>query len=417
MKVVVLGAGVIGVTTAYRLAKDGHEVVVVERNGGAVEEASHGNAGIVAPGHAFAWASPAAPLTLLESLWKDDTALRFRFSLDPAMWLWSLRFLANCTARRNRANTLVKLGLCIYSRDCLVALSQETGIDYDATTRGTLYLYRDAGQLEAAIANMAMLTDNGLEGLEGIDIERAAELEPAIAPVKDKFAGAVHCSYDRSGNSAKLSLALVELMNGMGVDFRWRTTVTGLKAAGGRIAAALTDQGEVTGDSYVMALASETPRVLKGLGYRLPIYPIKGYSLTVPSAGFDGTPLGPVIDEHSLVAFTPLGDRFRITATAEFAGFDTSHQPADFGPMMRTARELFPAGGDYGKPTYFACLRPMTPDGPPVIGKGRHDNLVFNTGHGHIGWTMAAGSARIAADLVAGRAPDIDLAGMGPDRF
>ena len=417
MKVVVLGAGVIGITTAYQLAKDGHEVVVVERNGGAAEEASHGNASVIAPGHAYAWASPRAPLTLIESLWKDDTALRFKFSLDPAMWLWSLRFLANCTAARNRANTLVKLGLCIYSRDRLVALGEETGIDYDATTRGTLYLYRDAGQLETAIANMALLTDNGLTGLEAIDIERAAELESAIAPVKDKFAGAVHCAFDRSGSAAKLSLALVERMRGMGVDFRWRTTVTGLRAADGRIEAALTDKGEVTGDTYVMALANETPIVLKGLGYRLPIYPIKGYSLTVPSAGFNGTPTAPVIDEHSLVAFTPVGESFRITATAEFAGYDTSHEPADFAPMMRTARELFPAGGDYDKPTYFACLRPMTPDGPPVIGKGRHDNLVFNTGHGHIGWTMAAGSARIAADLVAGKKPDIDLAGMGPERF
>lgn len=417
MKVIVLGAGVMGVMTAHELARDGHEVVVVERNQGVAEEASYGNAGIVAPGHAYAWASPRAPLMLLQSLWRDDTALRFKFSLDPKMWLWSLRFLANCTAARNRANTLVKLGLCIYSRERLKALRQETAIAYHETTGGTLYLYRDPHHLETAIANMALLADNGLDGLRGIDMDQAAALEPAIAPVTGTFAGAVHCASDESGDSNLLCRELARRMADGGVDFRYATTVQGLRAEAGRIAAVVTDKGEIAGDCFVMALANQSPLVLKGLGYRLPIYPIKGYSLTLDTTGHNGAPTVPVIDEEYLVAFTRIGERLRVTATAEFAGYDTSFKPADFAPMTKVARELFPGGGDYDNPSHFACLRPMTPDGPPVIGRGRHDNLIFNTGHGHIGWTMAAGSARIAADLVSGKAPDIDIAGMTPDRF
>lgn len=417
MKVIVLGAGVMGVITAYELAEDGREVVVVERNAGVAEESSFGNAGIVAPGHAYAWASPRAPLMLLQSLWRDDTALRFKFSLDPKMWLWSLRFLVNCTAARNRANTLVKLGLCMYSRDRLKALRLATGIAYHETTRGTLYLYRGGHHLEAAIANMALLADNGLVGLKGIDRDEAAALEPAMASVKHKFAGAVHCASDESGDSNLLCRELTRRMVDKGVDFRFATTVQGFKSEGGHINGVITDKGEITGDAYVMCLANETPLVLKGLGYRLPIYPIKGYSLTLNTDGHNGAPTMPVIDEEYLVAFTRMGNRFRVTATAEFAGYDTSFKASDFGPMTRVAREDFPDAGDYDKPSHFACLRPMTPDGPPVIGQGHHDNLIFNTGHGHIGWTMAAGSARIAADLVAGKKPEIDLTGMTPDRF
>ncbi|MFP6744479.1 MAG: FAD-dependent oxidoreductase, partial [Alphaproteobacteria bacterium] len=281
----------------------------------------------------------------------------------------------------------------------------------------TLYLYRGGHHLEAAIANMALLADNGLDGIRGIDMDQAAALEPAIAPVKDKFAGAVHCASDESGDSNLLCRKLARRMADGGVDFRFGNTVQGLRAEAGRIAAVVTNKGDIAGDCFVMALANESPLVLKGLGYRLPIYPIKGYSLTLNTAGHNGAPTVPVIDEEYLVAFTRIGERLRVTATAEFAGYDTSFKPVNFEPMTKVARELFPGGGDYDSPSHFACLRPMTPDGPPVIGRCRHDNLIFNTGHGHIGWTMAAGSARIAADLVSGKTPDIDISGMTPDRF
>ena len=302
MKVVVLGGGVIGITTAYELARRGHEVTVVERNAGPAEESSYGNAGIIAPGHAYAWASPRAPLILLRSLWRDDTALRFKFSLDPKLYAWSLRFLANCTATRNRANTLNKLRLCIYSRDALKALRADTGIAYDETTDGTLYLYRDAGMLETGMANMQLLTDHGLSGLKGVSAARCAELEPALAPAVDRIAGAIHCAFDESGDSNKLCQGLVALMEDIGVTFRWGTTVTGLDAEGDRIARVLTDSGAMTGDAYVMSLASYTPLVTKGLGVRMPIYPVKGYSLTVSSEGHNGAPAMPVIATSAKVS-------------------------------------------------------------------------------------------------------------------
>ncbi len=411
-----MGGGVIGVTTAYYVAGSGHEVTVIERQPGVAAETSFANAGILAPGHAHAWASPSAPMTLLKSLVRGDTALRLRLRFDPKMWLWGLHFLRNCTAARNRANTLCKLRLCLYSVEALKALREDAGIAYDELTQGALYLYREPAQLDAALANMALLTENGL-AMTTIDRDRIAALEPALAHVKDKFAGAIHCPVDESGDSHLFSRKLAEVCETMGVSFRFGTSVTGLKADGDRIEGVVTDDGDVAGDAYVLSLANDSPFALRGLGVRLPIYPVKGYSVTVPTEGYNGAPRLPGVDEEYLVAFARFGERLRLTGTAEFAGYDTSHQPADFALLLKVARELFPGGADYARPDYWACLRPMTPDGPPVFGRGRHRNLYFNTGHGHIGWTMACGSGRVTADLIDGREPDIDLTGMTVDRF
>ncbi len=416
MKVVIMGGGVIGVTTAYYLARSGHEVTVIERQSGVAAETSFANAGILAAGHAHAWASPSAPMTLLKSLVRGDTALRLRLRIDPKMWAWGLRFLMNCTAARNRANTVCKLRLCLYSIEALKALREETGIAYDERTEGALYLYREPAQLDTALANMALLTENGL-AMTAIDRDRIAELEPALAHIKDKFAGAIHCPVDESGDSHLFSRRLAEVCETMGVSFRFGTSVTGLKADGERIEGVVTDNGVVAGDAYVLSMASDSPFALRGLRVKLPIYPVKGYSVTVPTEGYNGAPKLPGVDEEYLVAFARFGERLRLTGTAEFAGYDTGFEPGDFTHLLKVARELFPGGGDYAKPDYWACLRPMTPDGPPVFGVGRHRNLYFNTGHGHIGWTMACGSGRITADLIDGREPDIDLTGMTVDRF
>ena len=416
MKVIVMGGGVIGVSTAYYLCKDGHEVTVVERAPGVAKETSFANAGLIAPGHAFAWASPRAPLILLQSLWSKHTAFRLRLKFDPQMWIWGLHFLRNCTAARARSNTLTKLRICLYSRDCLKALRAEEGIAYDEQAKGALYLYRDAGHLETGMANMRLLQDNGLTA-EGIDAERTAEIEPALAPVKHKLAGAIYSPDDESGDSHLMTQALQKRCEAMGATFMFGATIKGLRTEGDRITACITDRGDLTGDQYVLSLGSYSPGALRGLGVRMPIYPVKGYSLTVPTGPERTAPHMPLVDEHYLVAFARMGDRLRLTATAEFAGYDTGFKPADFKPMLDLVRDLFPHGGDYARPDYWACLRPMTPDGPPVIGYARHSNLLYNTGHGHIGWTMAAGSGRIGADLIAGRKPDIDLAGMEPGRF
>ncbi|WP_119458424.1 D-amino acid dehydrogenase [Rhodospirillaceae bacterium SYSU D60014] len=416
MKSIVLGGGVIGVTTAYYLAKAGHEVTVIDRQPAVGRETSFANAGLIAPGHAYAWASPRAPKILLQSLYREDTALRFRLTADPRLWAWSLRFLANCTAARNRANTVRKLALCRYSQQVLIALREETGLRYDEVTRGCLYLYRDPAHFETGIRNMAVLKGQGLT-LQAIDPERCVEIEPQLRHIKDRLAGAIYAPTDESGDALLFTERLARRCEDLGVTFRLGIRITGLEADGDRIARVVTEAGEVVGDSYVLALGSYSPFLVRPLGIALPVYPIKGYSVTVPIEEQHEAPTVGGVDEGHLVAFARMGDRLRLTGTADFAGYDTSHAPEHFAGLLRVARELFPRGGAYDKPGYWACLRPMTPDGPPILGKARHANLWFNTGHGHMGWTMACGTARITADLIGGRVPEMDLSGLTLERY
>ncbi|HEX4569841.1 MAG TPA: D-amino acid dehydrogenase [Dongiaceae bacterium] len=417
MRVVVLGSGVVGVTTAYYLAADGHETVVIDRQPKAGLETSYANAGLIAPGHVYSWASPRAPKILLQSLWRSDAALKFRLKADPRLWLWSLRFLANCTAARNRANTLRKLSLCLYSQAQLAALARDTAVEYHAIRKGLLYLYRDPAHFETGTANMRLLQEHGLE-LQAIDPARIVALEPALAAAQGKFVGAIYAPSDESGDCLKFTQGLAAVAAGRGVDFKHEHEVRRIEQQGGRITGIVTDKGRVEGDAYVLALGSYSPILARPLGLDLPVYPVKGYSLTLPLAEGAGTaPLIGGVDEANLVAYAALGDRLRLTATADFAGYDTSYAASHFAGMLRVARELFPQAAAYDKPDYWACLRPMTPDGPPIIGRCKIANLYLNTGQGHMGWTMAAGCSRIVADLIAGRAPAIDIAGLTLDRY
>lgn len=416
MKVIVMGGGVIGVTTAWYLAAAGHEVTVIDRRDGVARETSFANAGLIAPGHAYAWASPRAPLMLLKSLFGSDSALRFRLKADPRMWVWSLRFLANCTTERNRANTVVKVKLCNYSREALIALRKETGIAYDETTKGALYLYRDKDHLRIGLANMALLNDHGV-GLKELDPDGVAALEPALGHFKSKLAGAIYAPKDESGDAFAFTEKLAAMAAARGVAFQLGTRIEGIATSGDRIEGVVTAQGRVAGDHYVLALGSYSPLAARGLSVRLPVYPVKGYSVTIPTAGFDGAPMIAGVDEGQLIAFCRMGDRLRLTATADFAGYDTDYEAKDFSAMLRVARELFPNAGTFDRPSFWACLRPMTPDGPPIIGGTRYGNLWINTGHGHMGWTMACGSGRILADLIQGRTPEIDIAGFSPARY
>jgi len=411
MKVLVLGAGVIGVTTAYRLLQDGHEVEVVERHADCAAETSFANAGLVAPGHSYAWASPRALRILIRSLYKKDQALRFRPSADPRLWTWSLAFLAQCTDERARINTRRKHRLCLYSQQAFHETLRETGVAYDGRDGGLLYLYRSPANFEAAVAHMKVLAEDGQE-LRPVDAAEAARLDPALAPVQHRFAGAIYCPSDESGDARLFTQALAEVCVTRGARFRFGTTVQGFTLAGDRVEAAVTDKGTLGADAYVLALGCQSPFLARPLGVRLPIYPIKGYSVTLPTAGRNGTPTLGGVDEDNLLAYAPMGERLRITATAEFAGYDTRHRPENFTGMLAAARDLFPEACDYERPSYWAGLRPMTPQGTPIFGLGRQRNLYFNTGHGHMGWTMACGAARVTADLIAGRKPEIDLAGM-----
>ena len=410
MHVVVMGAGVVGVTTAWQLLEDGHEVTVIDRQPEAACETSFANAGLVAVGHALAWANPRALRTLIRSLIKPDQPLRFRFRADPAFWRFSLAFLRQCTEARARANTRIKHRLCGYAQQALQQVVAATGVEYDGMRGGILYLHRTPETLERGIANLRILADAG-QPMEVVDRERAAEIDPALGPTKDRIAGAIYCPTDESGDAAKFSRALAAVCAERGASFRYRTTINGLDVAGDRVERVMTDRAEVRGDCYVLALGSYSP-LIKGLAERIPVYPIKGYSLTVPIDGANNPPTKGGIDEDNLCAYVRMGDRLRATSTAEFAGYDTSHRPADFAHILRSLRDLLPNAADYGRPQYWACLRPMTPEGTPILDRGRYRNLYYNTGHGHMGWTMACGTAKITADLIAGRTPDLPLDGL-----
>jgi D-amino-acid dehydrogenase len=412
MKTLVLGGGVVGVTTAYLLAKAGHEVTLVEQQEALGAEATGGNAGIIAPGHSFAWASPRAPRMLWQSLRGAETAIRVRLGADPQLYAWGLRFLRECTSARARRNTLIKLRLCQYSQAVLNEIVRTEGIQYHAITRGALYLHRDPAELEAGVKKMALLAEHG-QRQEVLDAAAVARLEPAFAPVQAKIAGAIRDLGDSSGDSRLFTEELARIAcDKHGVTVRLGTRVAALRADGDRIDGVVTSAGVLTADAYVLALGVGAPAVARTAGARLPIYPAKGYSSTFPLTPGGLAPTISGVDEQWLVGWSRLGDRLRLTSTAEFAGYDWGWTPRDFGNILRLARDLFPDAADYERGEYRACLRPMTPDGPPILGLGRHRNLFFNCGHGHMGWTMACGTARIVADLMTGRMPDLDLEGL-----
>jgi D-amino-acid dehydrogenase len=412
MRTLVLGGGVVGVTTAYFLAKAGHEVTIVEERDALGLEATGGNAGIIAPGHSFAWASPRAPRMLWHSLRGAETAIRLKLGSDPRLYTWGLRFLRECTADRARRNTLIKLRLCQYSQGVMGELVRTEGLEYHAIARGALYLYRDSAEMEAGIKKMALLADHG-QKQEILDATELAKLDPVFSPVRDKIAGAIRDVGDSSGDSRVFTENLARICRErLGVTLTLGTRVAALRADGDRIAAVLTSQGVLTADQYVLALGVGAPAVARTAGVRLPIYPAKGYSSTFPLRSGGLSPTVPGVDEQWLVGWSRLGDHLRLTSTAEFTGYDWGWTPRDFNNILRLARDLFPDAADYGQGQYRACLRPMTPDGPPILGPGRHRNLFLNCGHGHMGWTMACGAARLVADLMLGRMPALDLEGL-----
>jgi len=412
VKTLVLGGGVVGVTTAYFLAKAGHEVTLVEEKEALGLEASSGNAGIIAPGHSFAWASPRAPRMLWDSLRGGETAIRLRLSSDVRLYTWGLRFLRECTADRARRNTLIKLRLCQYSQAVMTELVRAEQIEYHAIAKGALYLYRAGAELEAGVKKMALLAEHG-QKQEVLDARGVAQLDPVFEPVQGKIAGAIRDLGDSSGDARLFVDNLARVCRDkLGVAVKLGTRVTALRADADRIDAALTSAGELKADNYVLALGVGAPIVARTVGVGLPVYPAKGYSSTFPLKPGGRAPTVPGVDEKWLVGWSRLGDRLRLTSTAEFAGYDWGWTPRDFNNILRLARDLFPEAADYDRGEYRACLRPMTPDGPPILGLGQHRNLFFNVGHGHMGWTMACGTARIVADLMLGRMPALDLEGL-----
>lgn len=416
MKVIVLGSGVIGTVSAYYLAQEGHEVTVVDRQPGAALETSFANAGEVSPGYASPWAAPGIPLKALKWLFMRHSPLVIRPGLERDRWRWMCQMLMNCTAARYETNKGRMVRLAEYSRDCLIALREATGIDYDHRSQGTLQLFRTRKQLDAAAGDIAVLQGYGVP-YEVLDPAGCMRVEPALAHVRHKFVGALRLPNDETGDCFKFTRQLAAMAEQAGVRFKYGVAIHRLLADGHRITGVKTAEGELTADAYVLALGSYSPLLLRDIGIRIPVYPIKGYSITIPIHDAACAPESTIMDETYKVAITRLGDRIRVGGTAEIAGYDLALRTARRETLEHSVCDLFPQGGDVAKADFWCGLRPMTPDGTPVVGPTPYRNLFLNTGHGTLGWTMACGSGRLLADLVAGRQPEIDVEGLFMDRY
>jgi D-amino-acid dehydrogenase len=416
VKVLVLGSGVIGTSVAYYLAKAGHEVEVVDRQDGAALETSFANAGEVSPGYSAPWAGPGVPLKAIKWMLMQHSPLVIWPMLDPAMWRWGAMMLANCTERAYALNKSRMVPIAEYSRDCLKALRAETGITYDDRALGTLQLFRTQKQLDGIGGDVAVLKQYGVP-FEVLDRAGFVKVEPALRLTQDKFVGALRLPGDETGDCFKFTNRLAEMAVALGVKFHFGRTIKGLAAEGGRVSGVSTDAGLLSAERYVLALGSFSPLMLKPLGIRIPVYPVKGYSITVPISDPAGAPESTIMDETHKVAVTRLGDRIRVGGTAELAGFSVALREARRATLNHVVTDLFPTGGDVSKASFWCGLRPMTPDGTPIVGPTPYDNLTLATGHGTLGWTMAAGTGRIVADLLSGRAPEIALDGLTMARY
>jgi len=416
MKVLVLGSGVIGVSSAYQLARAGHEVTVIDRQPAAALETSYGNAGEVSPGYSAPWAGPGVPVKAVKWLLMHHRPLVVRPHLDLGMIRWGMAMLRNCTSARYELNKGRMVRLAEYSRDCLKALRAETGIRYDERMQGTLQLFRTQSQLDGTAADIAILKRYGV-GFELLDRDGCIRHEPALATVPDKFVGGLLLPGDETGDCFKFTQNLAALAVQQGVQFRYGTKIQKLVKAGQQIDRVVTDAGDMRADAYLVALGSYSPLLLKNVGIRIPVYPVKGYSITVPITEANGAPESTVMDETHKVAVTRLGDRIRVGGTAELAGYTLKLHDARRHTLEHVVTDLFPRGGDVKRAEFWCGLRPMTPDGTPVVGSTRLPNLYLATGHGTLGWTMAAGTGCVMADIVSGRAPGIDMNGLTVDRY
>lgn len=415
MKVVVLGGGVIGVTTAYYLAKAGHEVTVLDRQKGPALETSFANAGEVSPGYSSPWAGPGVPVKAVKWLLMKHGPLAIRPSLDPAMWSWVLKMLRNCTSARYAVNKARMVPIAEYSRDCLRELRSEIGLAYDERSQGTLQLFRTQSQLDSIGGDVEVLKQFGVP-FEVLDEAGCIAAEPALARVRGKFVGGLRLPDDETGDCHMFTNKLAELAAGA-VAFHYGTTIHEVVTDGRRATAVRTDEGLVEADAFVVAMGSYSPLLLRQLGIKAPVYPIKGYSLTIPIRDEGGAPVSTVMDETYKVAITRLGNRIRVGGTAEIAGYDLALRESRRGALEYSFTDLFGGGGSVSEAEFWCGLRPMTPDGPPIVGPTRIDGLYLNTGHGTLGWTMACGSGRVLADLVSGRKPDIDICELSIKRY
>lgn len=413
MKAAVVGGGVIGVTTAYYLARAGLEVVLVEKGTDVAPGTSRTNAGLIAPGHSFAWASPAAPRLMVRSLLGKESAIGLKFPPDLRLVGWGLRFLRQCTASNARRNSLIKLRLARYSQLALESLIDAEGIDCAYRKCGVLFLYRSPEEYRAGKDKMSLMRDHGQEMQELSPAEIAA-VEPAFIDPIATYAGALLGVTDTTANSLSFSSALLERCKNLGVDVRLATIVAGVLASGGKVVGVRTDRGMVDADVVVLAAGAYSPQVMVPGARPVPVYPARGVAMDVPIREGEHGPTIGGLDERRLVAWSTGHDMVRMAAVAQFAGFDHRVAQSAVSTLVDTGKELFGDALDWGGAEVRVGFRPMTPDGPPIIGPSRVPGLWYNTGHGHMGWTMSCGSAAILRDLILGAATEIDTTGLLP---
>ncbi len=414
MRITVVGAGVVGVATAYFLGLEGHKVIVVDEAVGPATLASAANAGFLAPNDSFAWAAPSAPKELVRSvLGAEDTGLRIKLSLDPAMLTWGLQFLRECTSSRAKDNSIAQLTLAKYSQQVQQELESSEGLGYHVRREGSFYLFRDAGALQAATRNRAVFADHGVQQ-QVLDMGEIIALEPALEQARGIFAGGIYGIGDAVGDSFGFCQEIVEITRSrFGATYVFGTPVSDIVVRRGRAVGVRTRSGDIDSDLVVVAAGVGSRRLLAPLGLRVPILPVKGYSATFPILDPERVPTRPTVEQTSLVAWSNLGDRFRMSCSAEMVGFDWSCPDDRIERLRRIGREVLGDSVDFDAGAFRACLRPMTPDGPPLLGPSRVPGLFLNTGHGHLGWTWACGTGRIAADLVSGKQPALESAQYG----
>ncbi|AYQ37708.1 D-amino acid dehydrogenase [Burkholderia aenigmatica] len=415
MRVVILGSGVVGVASAYYLARAGHEVTVIDREAGPALETSFANAGQISPGYAAPWAAPGVPLKAVKWMFEKHAPLAIRLDGTRFQLQWMYQMLRNCTAERYAVNKGRMVRLAEYSRDCLQALRADTGIQYEGRTGGTLQLFRTQQQLDGAAKDIAVLQEANVpfELLSPADLKQA---EPALAAVSHKLTGGLRLPGDETGDCQLFTTRLAALAESLGVKFRYNTPIDALAIAGGKIAGVQCGSETVRADAYVVALGSYSTSFISNL-MKIPVYPLKGYSITAPIVNEAAAPVSTVLDETYKIAITRFDQRIRVGGMAEIVGFDKKLRAARRETLEMCVNDLFPGGGDTSKATFWTGLRPMTPDGTPIVGRTPVSNLFLNTGHGTLGWTMSCGSGQLLADLISGKMPAIQADDLSVHRY
>ncbi|MDS0861205.1 D-amino acid dehydrogenase [Burkholderia pseudomultivorans] len=415
MRVVILGSGVVGVASAYYLARAGHEVTVIDREAGPALETSFANAGQISPGYAAPWAAPGVPLKAVKWMFEKHAPLAIRLDGTRFQLQWMWQMLRNCTAERYAVNKGRMVRLAEYSRDCLQALRADTGIQYEGRTGGTLQLFRTQQQLDGAAKDIAVLQEANVpfELLSPAELKNA---EPALAAVSHKLTGGLRLPGDETGDCQLFTTRLAALAESLGVKFRYNTPIDALALAGGRIAGVQCGSETVRADAYVVALGSYSTNFIANL-MKIPVYPLKGYSITAPIVDAAAAPVSTVLDETYKIAITRFDQRIRVGGMAEIVGFDKTLRAARRETLEMCVNDLFPGGGDTSKATFWTGLRPMTPDGTPIVGRTPVSNLFLNTGHGTLGWTMSCGSGQLLADLISGKKPAIQADDLSVHRY